>query len=91
MRRAVAPAAFGPGQFPDKGQVLRTVPFVAIQVSEGGVIGERDEKVCSQLKRAIGEFCGLVGDSMAIATGSEVAVLKPVTGATEEIKVILVT
>src|SRR5882762_8314431 len=29
------------GQFPDKGQVLRTVPFVAIQVSEGGVIGER--------------------------------------------------
>jgi hypothetical protein len=36
------------------------------------------EKVCSQLKREIGEFWGLVGDSVAIATGRAVAVLKPV-------------
>src|SRR6185369_17973638 len=37
-----------------------------------------EENVCSQLKREIGEFCGLVGDSVEIATGRAVAVLKPV-------------
>jgi hypothetical protein len=34
------------------------------------------EKVCSQLNREIGEFCGRVGDSVAIATGRAVALLK---------------
>jgi len=29
------------------------------------------ENVCSQLNREIGEFCGLVGDSVAIATGRQ--------------------
>jgi hypothetical protein len=33
------------------------------------------ENVCSQLKRAIGEFCGLVGDSVEMIGGSSVAVL----------------
>src|SRR5437016_9631389 len=34
------------------------------------------ENVCSQLKRAIGEFCGLVGDSVEMIGGSSVAVLR---------------
>src|SRR5882762_371129 len=76
---AFVPAAFGTwGNLSTKARFSEPYPSLRFRYPKVAWLVRVEENVCSQLKRAIGEFCGLVGDSMAIATGSEVAVLKPV-------------